>query len=375
MEILIAFWKVLAMMAPWLLGGFLLAGIVGVLMPREWAEKAMGKAKGWKGVLNAVLIGVPLPICSCGVLPLTQALRKSGASKGAAAGFLISTPQTGIDSILATYALLGPVFAIARPIAAFLTGIIGGEAVNLMTNPASADASAVTRDSVSSGPVTAKHSEAGCCCCCSGHKNPATADASAPQIGFPSGHRYARGIVARENVILKSLKKSDELFTEIVKPLSFGLVVAALVTVLVPENFFATAFGGNDFLAMPAMVIIGFPMYVCSTASIPIAASMVLKGLTPGAAFVFLMVGPAINAASLSTVASLIGKKPTIVYALVISLGAILCGIAVNMLPFEVLPRISACCEVEHLSILEHVAAGVLVVLIAKTMIFRHHHH
>lgn len=356
MVILIALWKVLAMMAPWLLGGFLVAGIVGVLMPREWAEKAMGKAKGWKGVLNAVLIGVPLPICSCGVLPLTQALRKSGASKGAAAGFLISTPQTGIDSILATYALLGPVFAIARPIAAFLTGIIGGEAVNLMTNPSSADASAVTRGSDSSRPVTAKHSEAGCCCCCcSGHKKPAT--------------------VARENVVVRCLKKSDELFTEIVKPLSFGLVVAALVTVLVPENFFATAFAGNDFLAMPAMVIIGFPMYVCSTASIPIAASMVLKGLSPGAAFVFLMVGPAINAASLSTVATLIGKKPAIVYALVISIGAILCGIAVNMLSFDVLPRISACCEVEHLSILEHVAAGVLICLIAKTMIFRRHHH
>lgn len=347
MEILMAFWKVLAMMAPWLLGGFLLAGIVGVLMPREWAEKAMGKAKGWKGVLNAVLIGVPLPICSCGVLPLTQALRKSGASKGAAAGFLISTPQTGIDSILATYALLGPVFAIARPIAAFLTGIIGGEAVNLMTKNEKEDAS----------PAPEKKGHC-CCCCCSGHKEEAT-------------HNHE----VKENVILKSLKKSDELFTEIVKPLSFGLVVAALVTVLVPENFFATAFGGNDFLAMPAMVIIGFPMYVCSTASIPIAASMVLKGLTPGAAFVFLMVGPAINAASLSTAATLIGKKPAIVYALVISIGAILCGIAVNMLPFEVLPRISACCEVEHLSILEHVAAGVLVVLIAKTMIFRHHHH
>ena len=125
-EIVKALWQVLAMMAPWLLGGFALAGVVGVLMPREWAEKAMGRSKGWRGVLNAVLIGVPLPICSCGVLPLTQALRKSGASKGAAAGFLISTPQTGIDSILATYALLGPVFAVARPAAAFLTGFVGG---------------------------------------------------------------------------------------------------------------------------------------------------------------------------------------------------------------------------------------------------------
>lgn len=342
MKILVAFWNVLAMMAPWLLGGFLLAGVVGVLMPREWAEKAMGKAKGWKGVLNAVLIGVPLPICSCGVLPLAQALRKSGASKGAAAGFLISTPQTGIDSILATYALLGPVFAIARPIAAFLTGIIGGETVNLMTKT----------EKDSDEPSTVKKSHC-CCCCCGSHEKEASPDQA-----------------KKENVVLKVLKKSDELFSEVVKPLSFGLVVAALVTVLVPENFFATAFGGNDFLAMPAMVIIGFPMYVCSTASIPIAASMVLKGLTPGAAFVFLMVGPAINAASLSTVATLIGKKPTIVYALVISLGAILCGIVVNMLPFEVLPRISACCEVEQLSIFEHVAAGILVILIAKTIRF-----
>lgn len=336
------------MMAPWLLGGFLIAGVVGVLMPREWAEKAMGKAKGWKGVLNAVLIGVPLPICSCGVLPLTQALRKAGASKGAAAGFLISTPQTGIDSILATYALLGPVFAIARPIAAFLTGVFGGVTVNLMTKNEQ-------ETSVLSRPVTAKHREAGCCCCCCGHKHE------------EGEHRHHHE--HKENVVLRCLKKSDDLFREIIRPLVVGLVIAAIVTVAVPENFFATAFGGNDWLAMPAMVLIGFPMYVCSTASIPIAASMILKGLTPGAAFVFLMVGPAINAASLSTVATLIGKKPAVVYALVISLGAILCGIGINLLPFEVVPRLSSCCSVEHLSLFEHIAGGALVVLIIRTLV------
>lgn len=302
MKILVAFWNVLLMMAPWLIVGFLLAGIVGVLMPREWAEKAMGKAKGWKGVLNAVLIGVPLPICSCGVLPLTQALRKSGASKGAAAGFLISTPQTGIDSILATYSLLGPFFAIMRPIAAFLTGIVGGGIVNLMTKN---DVEVLTQ---SNGGTEKK---AGCCCCCCHGK---------------VEHKEER----KPNFIVASLKKSWELFREVVKPLFVGLIIAAVVTAFVPENFFATTFGGNDYLAMPAMILIGFPMYVCSTASIPIAASMIAKGLTPGAAFVFLMVGPAINAASLTTVAQMIGKKAAVAYALVISFGAVLMGCVVN---------------------------------------------
>lgn len=304
MKILVAFWNVLMMMAPWLIIGFLLAGIVGVLMPREWAENAMGKAKGWKGVLNAVLIGVPLPICSCGVLPLTQALRKSGASKGAAAGFLISTPQTGIDSILATYSLLGPFFAIMRPIAAFLTGIVGGGIVNLMTKN---DVEVLTQ----SNGGTEKKGHC-CCCCCHGKE----------------AHKEEK----KPNFIVASLKKSWELFREVVKPLFVGLIIAAVVTAFVPENFFATTFGGNDYLAMPAMILIGFPMYVCSTASIPIAASMIAKGLTPGAAFVFLMVGPAINAASLTTVAQMIGKKAAVAYALVISLGAILMGCVVNLL-------------------------------------------
>lgn len=336
-EILLAFWQVLAMMAPWLLGGFILAGIAGVLMPREWAEKTMGKAKGWRGVLNAVLIGVPLPICSCGVLPLTQALREAGASKGAAAGFLISTPQTGIDSILATFALLGPVFAVARPLAAFMTGLFGGIAVNLMTRD----------EKVSSITRSSEKGQCHCCRCRHRHKD-----------GPYQSHN--------ENIVIRCLMKSDELFGEIVKPLTVGLVIAAILTVIVPENFFTRTLGGNDWLAMPLMVIIGFPMYVCSTASIPIAASMVAKGLSPGAALVFLMVGPAINAASLSTVATLIGKKPAIVYALVISIGAILCGIALNLMPLDLLPKVMLRSETGHLSLVEHIAACALILWIAR---------
>ena len=128
------FWNVFAMMAPWLIIGFFIAGIIAVCLPRDFVMRFLGTSGGIKSIIRAVIIGVPLPICSCGVIPISTALRKNGASKGATAGFLISTPQTGIDSILATYALMGPLFAIARPVAALVTGIAGGCAVHTLSN-------------------------------------------------------------------------------------------------------------------------------------------------------------------------------------------------------------------------------------------------
>lgn len=344
MEALISPWNVLAMMAPWLLIGFFLAGVVSVLLPREWVVKAMGRTKGWRGVLNAVLIGVPLPICSCGVLPLTTGLRKAGAGKGAVAGFLISTPQTGIDSILATYALMGPVFAVARPLAAFTTGLVGGAAVNVLT-----------RGETDAAPETPEKKSCHCCRC---HQHE---HSEAPQ---------------KANIFIQILRTGfGELLGEVARPLAVGLVISAVVTTLVPDNFFASSFGNNDWLVMPTMVLIGFPMYVCSTASIPIAASLMAKGLTPGAAFIFLMVGPAINAASLATVSKLIGTRATAVYALVIALGAIACGIGVNALPCDLLPRIADASTAESISWLEHAAATILVLCLSARLLHRNHLH
>lgn len=237
------------------------------------------------GILRAVAIGVPLPICSCGVLPIAAGLRKHGAGKGPTAALLVSTPQTGVDSILATYALMGPVFAVARPVAAALTGIVGGMVVSAVGGE---DAGNVA---VEEAPVASRGFKA---------------------IWFQA-YRRLLGSVA--------------------KPLAIGLAISALVTVLVPDNFFAEAFRGNDWLAMPVMALVGFPMYVCSTASIPIAASLILKGVSPGAAFVFLMVGPAMNAMSLTTVSALVGRKAAIAYLLTILVGAILCGVVINLIP------------------------------------------
>ena len=143
-DLLASFAKVLAAMSPWLVVGFFAAGVIAVWIPRAWVNRVMGGSSGFSGILRAVLVGVPLPICSCGVLPIATGLRRNGAGKGATAAFLISTPQTGIDSILATYALMGPVFAIARPLAAayvatISTGaILCGCAVNFFTDATAA---------------------------------------------------------------------------------------------------------------------------------------------------------------------------------------------------------------------------------------------
>ena len=320
-DLLISFAGVFAAMSPWLVVGFFAAGVIAVWIPRAWVNRVMGGSSGFSGILRAVLVGVPLPICSCGVLPIATGLRRNGAGKGATAAFLISTPQTGIDSILATYALMGPVFAIARPLAAALTGLVGGVVV-----------SAVGGDDASASAV----------------------DDTPPA---------SRGLKA---ILWQAYRR---LLGSVVKPLAVGLAVSALVTVLVPDGFFAEAFGGRDWLAMPAMAIIGFPMYVCSTASIPIAASLILKGVSPGAAFVFLMVGPAINAMSVTTVASLIGRKATAAYVATIIVGAILCGCAVNFFTDATAATEAARCAAHGLTAVHWTCATFLAVMMAYNLI------
>ena len=320
-DILLAFVHVFAMMAPWLVFGFLMAGIIAVWIPRSWVNRMMGGSSGFRGILRAVAIGVPLPICSCGVLPIAAGLRKHGAGKGPTAALLISTPQTGIDSILATYALLGPVFAVARPIAAALTGVVGGAVVSAVGGE---DASTVAVEESAAG---------------------------------------SRGIKA---IFWQAYRR---LLGSVAKPLAVGLAVSALVTVLVPDNFFADAFHGSDWIAMPVMALVGFPMYVCSTASIPIAASLVAKGVSPGAAFVFLMVGPAMNAMSVTTVASLIGHKATAAYIATIIAGAILCGCAVNLFIDASSAVEAACCASHGLTAIHWTCAAFLAVMMVYNLI------
>ena len=320
-DILIAFLHVFAMMAPWLVFGFLMAGIIAVWIPRSWVNHMMGGSSGIGGILRAVAIGVPLPVCSCGVLPIAAGLRKHGAGKGPTAALLVSTPQTGIDSILATYALMGPVFAVARPIAVALTGIVGGVVVS------------------------------------------AVGGEDAETVAVEDAPAASRGIKA---IFWQAYRR---LLGSVAKPLAIGLAISALVTVLVPDNFFTDAFHGNDWIAMPVMALVGFPMYVCSTASIPIAATLIAKGVSPGAAFVFLMVGPAMNAMSVTTVASLIGRKATAAYVATIIAGAILCGCAVNFFTDASAAKEAARCASHGLTAVHWTCAAFLAVMMAYNLV------
>ncbi len=274
-DIAVAFWGTLCDMSPYLLFGFLMAGVLSVLISPELIQKHLGKG-GIASILKASFFGVPLPLCSCSVIPVATSLRRHGASKGATTAFLLSTPQTGVDSIMATLALLGPVFAIFRPLAAFVSGLIGGSIVEW------------TDSDVMESEVKECTDE-----CCS-------ADAKGSKL---------KRIIRYGFVVLPR---------DIAKPLLLGLVIAGGIAALVPETFFAE-FLGVGILSMLVMMLLGIPVYVCATASIPVAAAMMLKGVTPGAALVFLMTGPATNAAAIAALWKIMGKKTTLIYMAIVA--------------------------------------------------------
>jgi uncharacterized protein len=287
-SIAMGFWNTVLEMSPYLLFGFFMAGLLSVLVSKQLVEKHLG-GRGLWSVIKASLLGVPLPLCSCSVIPVTMSLRKHGASRGAAVSFLLSTPQTGVDSIFVTYALLGPVFAIFRPIAAFVTGIVGGVMVNIFG------------DSLENGSQQNQSCEDECCCV--GHKS------------NPVMRIFKYGFVT--------------LPRDIGRAMLIGLVVAAFISALVPDGFFADKLG-TGIVPMLVMMLLGIPMYVCATASVPIAAALMLKGLSPGAALVFLMTGPATNAASFVLIWKMMGRATAITYLVAVAGCALLSAIILD---------------------------------------------
>jgi hypothetical protein len=280
-------WKLTVDMAPYLLFGFLFAGILRVFFPRRLLLKYMGKPN-LKSVFNAAMLGVPMPLCSCGVLPTGLSLRHNGASKGATSAFLISTPQTGVDSILVTYSMLGLPFAIIRPVVALITGIAGGALTNWLA------------------PGNSVHSPTSL----SNDDNPPRT------IKYMLHYAFV------------------EFLQDIAKWLIIGLMIAALMSVLLPDDFFS-AWIPNDFVGMLVILLAAVPVYFCATASVPVAAVLLMKGLSPGAVLVLLMAGPAVNSASFTVLFKSFGKKETWIYLLTIAGGALLFGNLINLLPRE----------------------------------------
>lgn len=271
--------------AIYLFFGFILAGILHVFFPESIVRRYLGRDT-FGSVIKSTLLGIPLPICSCGVVPVAASLKNSGASRGSVISFLIATPQVGADSFMITYSLLGWMFGVFRIVASLITSLLAGIFVNIA--------------------------------------------GSGNQDQMPSPENDAAENFTQRIKSIPGYVEYD-LLGSIANPLLVGLVVAGLIAVFIPDNFFEMYLGQN-ILSMLLMLAVGIPMYVCASASTPIAASLIMKGMSPGAALVFLLTGPATNAIGISTVVKIIGKKSTLIYLAVIAIASLALGYLLNVI-------------------------------------------
>jgi uncharacterized membrane protein YraQ (UPF0718 family) len=264
------------------------AGVLSAFVPVSFIERHLGKRGLWQ-IVKASLLGVPIPLCSCSVIPVAASLRRHGATKGATISFLTSTPQTGVDSIAATWGLLGPLFAVFRMAVAFVTGVICGVVVETFT-PLSEESADECRD-----------------------EHCPTCNRKSGTNKWKQVFVYGFGTLPRD----------------IGRALLIGIIISGLLGALVPADFF-TRYLNSEWLSMLAVMALGIPLYVCSTGSIPIALAMIGMGLSPGAALVFLITGPATNAATIATVLKTMGRRAVVIYLLTLSGCSLVAGWLLN---------------------------------------------
>ncbi|KKH99843.1 permease [Methanosarcina sp. 1.H.T.1A.1] len=388
--ILLASWEIFVEAAPYLIFGFGVAGLLNVIVPDQKIVEYLGTSAGKvRSVINASLAGLPLPLCSCGVIPAAMSIRKRGATRGATLSFLISTPQTGVDSIAITYALLDPLMTIFRPIATLVTALLAGLADNLLIGEEpekkggknlekSGKKTEILAVSTLVGVSAAGKKCNSHSCGCSSPEVPGIGKKEYPALNtvpskamplelktgsgkgvlpltLPSatpatksktsscgcGHCEqekneslpdGRSKKSVKEQFLEGLKYSYiELPGEISKWMLIGILLAGIISYAVPETLIQEYLGGG-LGSMLVMLVVGIPLYICATASTPLAASLVAKGMSPGTAFVFLLAGPATNAATITMVARFLGKRSAALYLGVISLCSLGAGIFLDWL-------------------------------------------
>lgn len=295
-----ALWSLSLAMAPYILFGLIFAGLLNELVPQSIVTRHLGKSD-IKSVLKSTVFGIPLPVCSCGVIPLATSIKKSGASKGATLSFLISTPITGVDSILATYGIFGWIFTIYRAITSMIIAMVAGVLTNIFD-----------KDEVKVFSVS----------------KPVGAD-STSTLNHTQEKSYNIGVKKKFSFISAMKYAFVTLLGDIAKPLFWGLIIGALITVVIPSNQ-AELLSGNAWLSYLIVIVIAVPMYVCATASLPIAAGLMLSGVSAGAAFVFLSAGPATNTVTIGVVKKMLGTKSLIIYLGSIIIGSILFGLGLD---------------------------------------------
>lgn len=293
--ILEAFWSLSIDMGIYILFGLLAAGVLHQLISETWIQKHLG-SDTHGSVYKAALFGTPLPLCSCSVIPFAASLRRNGASKGATLSFLISTPITGIDSILATFGMFGGIFTLYRVFTSVVIAISAGMLMNIFE----------PKEAVKKG---------------------FSFTASAPKVApiIKPEEKKPFSFVAVFEYGLGTLLGSFS------KPLFWGLLIGAFITAAIPSNLHEL-FNDNRFLGYLIAVAIAAPMYVCATASLPIAASLIIAGVSPGAAFIFLSAGPATNTVTMGVVKSMLGTRALVIYLSVIAIGSIAFGASIDWL-------------------------------------------
>lgn len=322
--VLTAMWNLLAEMAPYLLLGFFVAGVLHVTVRRENIYRYLS-TPSFTSVLRATLLGVPLPLCSCGVIPVAAHLKKEGATSGATVAFLASTPTTGVDSILATYSLLGLSFAVVRVLSSFFAGVLSGSMTLLTDRPQRSVAPA---------------REFSCAMCDSmkAHSHP-----------WP------------ERVPVLLVYAFRDLLQDTGRWILIGVVIGGLIGWLFPEGRFWERPAGT-LLSYAAMLAVGIPLYVCATGSIPIAAGLVSRGMSPGAGMVFLIAGPATNASTISFVAGKLGRRAAVAYLVSIAVTAVVFGALMDIIWIHAGRNIHA--FMAHRQVLPHLVKNSSAVLL-----------
>ena len=341
---IMAFWKICLLSGPYLLLGLILSGFIKLLIPVSKIKKWLGKSN-FASVVRASLVGVPLPLCSCSVIPTAVTLRKSGASKASTSSFLISTPESGIDSMAVTYSLMDLPMTVLRPLAAFSSALLAGT-LQLLFNKEDTQVSTLEDDVKS---------------CCS---QSTETEKSSTLEKFKTALKFAFG----------------DLINDIALWLLMGLVLSALIDILVPASFFSDL---SHFQSQLLILVVALPMYICASATTPIAATLVLKGASPGSALLLLLVGPATNISNLLVLRKHLGGKGLFLNIIAVVIMALTFASLTDYLYSNFLSlnwNISVAHNHEHFSIMEKVSAVLLIILIVKGIYFenikpkKHHH-
>lgn len=307
-----ALWQLSIAMAPYILFGLVFAGVLHELVPDSIVTKHLGK-DNVSSVVKSTVFGIPLPVCSCGVIPLASSIKKSGASKGATLSFLISTPITGVDSILATYGIFGWIFTLYRAITSMIIAMIAGILTNIFDKEEVAKPafSTVSPQTPASFPLNATKEDVSC----------ATSTGACCETDIETTKKFS---------LMKAMRYAFvTLLGDIAKPLFWGLLLGALITVAIPDNL-SEVLQSYDWLSYLIVIAVAVPMYVCATASLPIAAGLMLSGVSAGAAFVFLSAGPATNTVTIGVVKKMLGSRSLVIYLGSIVIGSILFGLGLD---------------------------------------------